>query len=60
MTLIHRPSPDGGRVLSTPLPRRSFLSLLFRRRRRDEAIRRTMPWLVASGAIVPGSIYGRK
>lgn len=30
---------------------------LFRRRSHDEAIRRTMPWLVASGAIVPGSIY---
>lgn len=61
MTLIHRPSPDGGRVLSAPLPRRSLLSRLFRRRRRrDEKLRRTMPWLVASGAIVPGSIYGRK
>lgn len=29
------------------------------RRRRDNAIRHTMPWLVASGAIMPG-IYGRK
>lgn len=58
MTFTHRPSPDGGHVLSAPLPRRSFLSRLFRRR--DEQIRRTMPWLVASGAIMPGSIYGRK
>lgn len=37
---------------------RSIIGRLFRRR--DEQIRHTMPWLVASGAIVPGSIYGRR
>lgn len=41
-------------------PRHSLFGRLLRRRRRDEQIRRTMPWLVASGAIVPGSIYGRR
>ena len=40
-------------------PTLTLLKLIFRRRH-DEAIRRTMPWLVASGAIVPGSIYRRK
>ena len=59
MTLTYRPSPDGGRVLSAPPPRRSLLSRLFRRRR-DEQIRHTMPWLVASGAIVPGELCGRR
>ena len=55
--------------LSTDRPRRpmpgaekptpSLFGRLFRRRR-DEQIRHTMPWLVASGAIVPGSIYWRR
>ena len=49
-----RPMPDAEK------PRSSLFGRLFRRRRRDEQIRRTMPWLVASGAIVPGSIYGRR
>lgn len=49
------------RALPSPEPEpRSLLSRLLGRGRRDEAIRRAMPWLVASGAIVPGSIYGRR
>ena len=39
-------------------PRHSLFCCLFRRRR-DEQIRHTMPWLVASGAITP-AIYGRR
>lgn len=50
---VKRPMPDAEK----PTP--SLFGRLFRRRR-DEQIRRTMPWLVASGAIMPGSIYGRK
>ena len=49
---VKRPMPDAEK------PRSSLFGRLFRRR--DEQIRRTMPWLVASGAIVPGSIYGRR
>lgn len=48
-----RPMP--GAEKSTP----SLFGRLFLRRR-DEQIRHTMPWLVASGAIVPGEIYGRR
>lgn len=48
-----RPMPEAEQ------PRHSLFGRLFRRRR-DEQIRHTMPWLVASGAIVPGSIYGRR
>lgn len=49
---VKRPMPDAEK------PRSSLFGRLLRRHR-DEQIRRTMPWLVASGAIVPGSIYGR-
>lgn len=56
-TVVRRPLPntqlEGVTLMHT------LLKLIFRRRH-DEAIRRTMPWLVASGAIVPGSIYRRK
>lgn len=48
-----RPMPDAEK------PRPSLIGRLFRRRR-DDAIRRTIPWLVASGAIMPGSIYRRR
>lgn len=51
------------RPLPVPEPEpepRSLLSRLLGRRRGDTAIRRAMPWLVASGAIVPGSTYRRK
>lgn len=48
-----RPMPEAEKEAG-----RSLFGRLFRRH--DEQIRRTMPWLVASGAIVPGSIYGRK
>lgn len=48
-----RPMPDAEK------PRHSLFGRLFRRHR-DEQIRHTMPWLVASGAIVPGSIYRRR
>lgn len=47
-----RPMPDAEK------PRHPLFGRLFRRRR-DNAIRRTMPWLVASGAITP-AIYGRR
>lgn len=47
------------RPMPEPQPTPSLFGRLFRRRR-DEQIRHAMPWLVASGAIVPGSIYGRK
>jgi len=46
-----RPMPDAEK------PRHSLFGRLFRRR--DEQIRHTMPWLVASGAITP-AIYGRR
>lgn len=46
-----RPMPDAEK------PRHSLFGRLFRRR--DEAIRHAMPWLVASGAITP-AIYGRR
>ena len=49
---VKRPMPE-------PQPTPSLFCRLFRRRR-DEQIRHTMPWLVASGAIMPGSIYGRR
>jgi len=49
---VKRPMPE-------PQPTLSLFGRLFRRRR-DEQIRHTMPWLVASGAIMPGSIYGRR
>jgi len=48
-----RPMPDAEK------PRSSLFGRLLRRRR-DEQIRRAMPWLVASGAIMPGSIYRRR
>lgn len=50
---LRRPMPDAEQ------PTTSLFCRLFRRRR-DEQIRHTMPWLVASGAIMPGSIYGRR
>ena len=46
-----RPMPDAEK------PRHSLFGRLFRRR--DDAIRHAMPWLVASGAITP-AIYGRR
>ena len=54
-TLTDRPRrPMPGAEKPTP----SLFGRLFRRRR-DEQIRHTMPWLVASGAITP-AIYGRR
>lgn len=45
------------RPMPEPHPTPSLFGRLFRRR--DEAIRHAMPWLVASGAITP-AIYGRR
>jgi len=48
-----RPMPEPEKQTS------SLFGRLFCRPRRDEQIRHTMPWLVASGAITP-AIYGRR
>ena len=57
--LTYTRSPDGGQVLAMPR-RASLWRRLFGTTRPDYAIRHAMPWMVASGAIVPGEAYGRK
>ena len=59
MTLTYTRPPDGGQVLAMPKPR-SLWQRLFGATRPDHAIRHAIPWMVASGAIVPGEAYERK